>query len=178
MPHLDSFVNNLWGILFLVSFKKSDPIDPPPALDPASVLPMVPVELDTKGASLPSLSLSRLEDDTALHPDVGLCFTDACLFILRMVMTASVFMAAQETVLTVATSDQIKLPKKVYRPLFPSKFREPFQEPDWVAFLEVKPASSTHASPVWKKQSELPPVMTFCCLMSSAMHPSLISTYC
>jgi hypothetical protein len=44
MRHPDSVVSNLWGILFPVSFKKSEPIECSPAHGPAAVLPIVPVE--------------------------------------------------------------------------------------------------------------------------------------
>jgi hypothetical protein len=62
--------------------------------------------------SHPSLVIMQYDD--MCHPNVGFCFTDACTFILRMVVTASVFVVAQASKFVVAKSDRIKLPKKVY----------------------------------------------------------------
>jgi hypothetical protein len=65
-----------------------------------------------------------------------------------MAVTAYIFVVAQSSTFVVAKSDHIKLPKKFYRPTLPSKFREPFQDPDRVEFLEVKPAYSKEGSPL------------------------------
>jgi hypothetical protein len=101
--------------------------------------------------------MERLQADDMCHPDISFCFTDACAFAIHMIITASVLFITQSSTFVVAKIDQIKLPKKLYRPPLQSKFREPFQETDRVKFLGVKPASCKEDRPLWKTRTELPP---------------------
>jgi hypothetical protein len=67
------------------------------------------------------------------------------------------------------------LPKKVYEPLLPSKFCEPFQDPDRVQFLEVKPVSCKEGSPLWNTRTELSP-REYILLYDVKQHASFFKT--